>query len=144
VQFSFTLGNVIVPKQTVTHGSLVYLQGSESAVQSGPYWRVQSDLDYERSDVYYSGDTDATTPGSGLYWTIKHVDASLTAIGQPVHFGDLIYLENRFIPSLGDWLPGKLIPSPPEIDSTIYLALTDDPDYENTVVGKWQLYPVTL
>lgn len=138
---SFSLGSVAVPAQTVTHGSLVYINGNENTVQSAPFWQVDAHGYYERSDIYYSTDTAPTIPGSSLYWTIKHTDPALTAIGQPIHFGDVVSLQNRYVMSLGDWLPGKLIPSPSKFDSTIYLALTDDPNYTNPNVGAWQLYP---
>lgn len=137
-RLSFTLGDASVPAQTITHGSFLYLRGGESTVQPAPYWAVQADGDYERSDIFYAEDVAPTTPGSGLYWTIKHADPALTAVGQPVHYEDRIYLENRYLPSLGDWLPGKLAPSPGHLE-TIYVGLTDDPDYANDGVGQWMI-----
>ena len=134
----FTLGGPNPPAQTVTHGSFLYVTSTESQLQGAANWMVQSDGDYERSDVFYAADTAPTVPGPGLYWTLKHADPALAAVGQPVHFGDLIYLENRYIPSLGDWLPGRLIPT--ESDAGYYYcALTDDPDYANPAVGTWEI-----
>jgi len=141
VALSFTLGGVAVPAQTVTHGSLVYITSSENSVQLNPYWEIDAHGYYERSDIYYSADVAPTVPGSSLYWTIKHTDPTLTAVGQPIHFEDFISLQNRYVMSLGDWLPGKLIPSPSKFDSTVYVALTDDPDYTDSGKGVWQIFP---
>lgn len=138
----FTLGDVAVPQQDVTHGSFVYVRSGETAVKPAPYWKVSTTAVYERTDVYYATDTSPTVPGSGLYWMLKLTDPALAVVGQRVRYGDALTLQNRCIPSTGDWLPGKLIPSPSKFDSTVYVALTDDPDYANGSVGQWILVPV--
>lgn len=132
----FSLGSVAVPSAPLTHGSFVYLASSESAVADAPYWMLSLHLNYERSDIYYAPDGDPTVPASGLYFTLKLADPLLAAVGQPIHSGDIVVLENRCIPSLGDWLPGKVVPSPSRFDSTVYLKLTDDPGYAGSS-GQW-------
>ncbi len=138
VPMRFTLGAGALPAQILTHGSFVYIAGTESQVQQTPYWAVQSTGDYERTDVFYAGDTLPTVPNPAVYWTLKHADPALAAVGQEIHFGDKIYLENRYIPSTGDWLPGRLIPTQSD-SGYYYCCLTDDPDYSNPAVGAWEI-----
>jgi len=138
---SFTLGDASVPidPQIVTHGSFVYVRTGDSSQSATPYWSLEDEAYTARSDVWYSADGSKTVPGSQLYWMVKNVDPSLTSIGQPIHFGDSIYLFIRYIPSLKHWLPGKLVPNPAELSSTIYLSATADQDYDNANVGAWTI-----
>ncbi|MGH2365745.1 MAG: hypothetical protein ACRDHX_13975, partial [Chloroflexota bacterium] len=134
IRLSFELGTIDnrLAQQPVCHGAFVYLNTHESLNNQPPYLSCR-DESYEgpRSDCYYAKDSDTAS----LFWMVKLADPSLAFVGQPIHDGDLVFLENRALPSFKFWLPGRLIPSKGE--NSTYLSASNDAAYGQLDVGRW-------
>jgi phospholipase C len=141
VRLSFTLGDLggrDPVRQPLVHGSFVYVRSMESQLPDQTWHLASLDKNYDSpTQPYCRYAKDGNR--SYVYWTVKLADPATAVVGQNIHFGDEVFIENRYVPSFSYWLPGRLVPSDVGILYT-YLSFSEDKDYDMpSRVGRWRI-----